>query len=228
MTPCDFRFGVPHKLDRNLPPMIDALRAGDYVPVVDEAGDWKLTDDRAMLRHVRDATPRIRFSSRIGSRPEPARAVEAALASLAPHGPLLPLGDVGMEEEIDALMRIVGSTCSAPWLIEAFRLVHGPSPWLPLRVERRVSVRERADVPADGEGWEHVPTSVQAQWASRVEEGSTGPIAGFEIEPFMVSVKRDWSPDPMKAMRTLRTAEEWTTGRSKDGTAGREDRKETA
>lgn len=228
MTPCDFRFGIRHKLDRNLPSMIDALRAGDYVPVVDEAGDWRLTDDRAMLRHARDATPRIRFPSRIGSRPGPAGAVEAALASLAPHGPLLPLGDEGMEEEIDALMRIVGSTCSAPWQDEALRLVHGPNPWLPLRVQRRVSLCESEEVPADGEGWEHVPTSVQAQWASRVEEGSSGLIAGFEIEPFMVAIRRDWSPDPMEAIRTLRAAEKWTRGRSKDGTDGREDRKETA
>jgi hypothetical protein len=217
MTPCAFRFGSPHEMDRLLPDMLVALRAGEYSPDVRTDGAWRLLDDRAILRHP--TLLRIRFASRIASRPDPDAAVAAAISALsAPVGTpsaaearilSLPVPPKGMceEEHVDALMRIAAVTGSVPIPADASALVHAPSPWAPMRIEHVSVARFREDAPVDGPAARHVPVCVHAVWASRIEGGSDVPIAGYEIEPFHVAVRHDWTPEPMAAMRTLLLAQ---------------------
>jgi len=220
-TTCAFRFGSPHAMDRLLPDMLEALRDGSYSPDVRRDGTWRLLEDRAILRHP--TLLRIRFTSRVGSRPDPENAVAAAISALSAAtgtpsvreaellGLPAPDGRLSEEEHVDALMRIAAVTCSTPIPTGSAVLVHAPTPWSPMRIEHVRSSRNRTDVPVDGPAASHVPVCVHAAWASRVEGGSDVPIAGYEIEPFHVAVHHGWSPEPMEAMRTLRLAREQAT-----------------
>lgn len=198
------RFGGAHAMERHLPAMVQALREGAYEPLVDDDGEWLLPDGRAILRHRTNAHPDIRFSSRTASRPDPERAVEAAILCLAPEGPCLPIEGADVEIRLDATMRIVAATSSAPSKPGRIRLVHAPTPWSPLRVESSSSSQDREDLVGHGEGADLVPVCTHTMWQSRVDPSSATPVIGLEIEPFHVAIEERWTPDPMETMRILR------------------------
>lgn len=198
------RFGGDHPMERHLPAMIQALRQGEYGPLLDDHGGWLLPDGRAILRHRTNAHPDIRFSSRIGSRPDPEHAVEAAIMCLAPEGPCLPMEGADVEIRLDATMRILAATSSAPSRRGRIRLVHAPTPWSPLRVESSSSSQDREDLLVHGAGADLVPVCTHTMWQSRVDPSSATPVIGLEIEPFHVAIEEGWTPDPMETMRILR------------------------
>lgn len=206
MTPCSHVFGT---LDDGIFPldvMVHAMRAGDYEPVVDEDGEWKPMEGRAILRHVTSTMPRIRFSSLVGTRPAPSDAIAAALACLAPDGIAARTADLDVETQVDALMRIAiatGSTKAEPGRV---RLMHAPTPWSPIRTEILGQNGDREEAPSDGDGIEHLPVCVHVVWQSRIEPPRFEPVPGLEIEPFQVIVHPQWRADPMETIRVLRSA----------------------
>jgi hypothetical protein len=206
MNPCRHVFGT---LDDGIFPldvMVHAMRAGDYEPVVDEDGAWKLMEGRAILRHVTSTMPRIRFSSLVGTRPPPDDAIAAALACLMQDGLTVRTTAVDVETQVDALMRIAtvtGSTKAEPGRV---RLMHAPTPWSPIRTEILGQNGERLKAPCDGDGIEHLPICVHVVWQSRIEPPRFEPVLGLEIEPFQTIVTPQWTPDPMEAIRVLRSA----------------------
>lgn len=204
MIPCTHRFGGHHRMERDLPAMVQALRDGGYAPIFDDYGEWAMPDGCAILRHRTNAHPDVRFSSRIGSRPDHGDAVEAAILCLAPDGPCLPIEGADVEIRLDATMRIVAATSSAPSKPGRIRLVHAPTPWSPLRVESSSSSQDREDLVGHGEGADLVPVCTHTMWQSRVDPSSATPVIGLEIEPFHVAIQEGWTPDPMETMRILR------------------------
>lgn len=207
MNPCRHVFGT---LDDGIFPldvMVHAMRAGDYEPVVDEDGAWKLMEGRAILRHVTSTMPRIRFSSLVGTHPAPGDAIAAALACIAPEDMPVRPASLTLEARIDALMSIAVATGSTRAEIGCVRMMHASTPWSAVRTRILHTDGGIEDAPSDGEGIEHIPVCCHLAWQTRTEPPRSEPLMGLEIEPFQTIVHPNWEMDPIEAIRILRSAE---------------------
>lgn len=207
MNPCRYVFGTIDQDHFPLDVMFHALRAGDYEPVVDDAGEWNLMEGRAVLRHVTSTMPRIRFSSLLGTHPAPGDAIAAALACIAPEDMPVRPASLTLEARIDALMSIAVATGSTRAEIGCVRMMQAPTPWSAVRTRILHTDGGIEEAPSDGEGIEHIPVCSHLSWQTRIEPPRPEPLMGLQIEPIQTIVHPNWGMDPIEAIRILRSAQ---------------------